>query len=95
MPKNQKQVEKFIVRQFLENGLRLQISRLFACHPPRPDTHAVIEANGEKRVVEIELVEYQVDASTNKEGGSPGEKLHAFWRPKDLVDLGLSASQYG
>jgi hypothetical protein len=77
MPTNQKKVEKFIVRQFLENGLGLQVSRLLGRHPPRPDAQAVIECNGQKRIVEIEFVEYQVDG---KEGGSPGEKLQSFWR---------------
>lgn len=80
MSKNQKQVEKYIARQFLEKRLHLHLSRLLACNPPRPDAYAVINGAGYKRVVEIELVEYQVDAPNGKKCGSPGERLYSFWR---------------
>jgi hypothetical protein len=84
MRNRQKQVEKFLVREFLEKGLRLNVIRLLGRNPGpnsrRPDIYAVIEKDGGNTVLEIELTEYQVDTPSGKEGGSPGERLNSFWR---------------
>jgi hypothetical protein len=71
---------KSLVREFLEKVLGWTVCRLLGRHPPRPDIYAVIQKNGQKAILEIELVEYQVDTSTGEEGGSPGERLNSFWR---------------
>jgi hypothetical protein len=79
MRKSKKQIEKTLVREFLEKILGLPIRRLLAGRESRPDVYAVIETNGEEAVVEIELTEYQVDAPHDEGGGSPGERLRSTW----------------
>jgi hypothetical protein len=84
MRRQQKAAEKAIVRAFLENVLALHVLRLVGRNPSRyshpADIYAVVERDGGTAVLEIELVEYQVDASDGQEGGSPGERLNSFWR---------------
>jgi hypothetical protein len=84
MRSRQKQVEKFLVREFLEKNLGLNVIRLLGRNPGpnshRPDIYAAIEKNGGKVVLEIELTEYQVDTQFANAGGSPGERLNSFWR---------------
>src|SRR5688572_16534719 len=79
MRKRQKQFEKSLVRFFLEHVLGLSVRRLLGRKPPRPDTYCVVERNGESDILEIELIEYQVDAPIGHGGGSPGERLNSFW----------------
>ena len=76
----QKDVEKFLVRNFLENAIGLTVRRLLSRLPPKPDIYAVVERNEQKSALEIELTEYQVDSSGDQEGGSPGARLNSFWR---------------
>ncbi len=79
MRKRQKNIEKSLLREFLESALGLTIIRLLGRRRPRPDGYAVIEEHGRKAILEIELTEYQADVRT-LEGGSPGERLSNFWR---------------
>jgi hypothetical protein len=80
MRKRQKQIEKCLIREFLTNALDLTVCRLWGRCPPRPDSYAVIERDGASVTVEIESTEYQVDTASGKKGGSPGVRLHSFWR---------------
>jgi len=68
------EAEIFIIKEFLEKGLRLPLFWVTAQKPPQPD--ALVEiADG--RLFEIEHTDYQYDQQAN--GGSPGRKLAAFW----------------
>lgn len=80
MRKRSKAIEKFLMRSFLENGLKLTVRRLLGRKPPRPDGYALVERDGRNVVVEIELTEYQVDAENREKGGSPGVALSRVWR---------------
>jgi hypothetical protein len=82
--KLQKEVEKFVAREFLEKVLGLKVLRLRGRNPSGnsqpPDVSAVIERDGAKATLEIELTKYQVDAPSGEAHGSPGERLNSFWR---------------
>jgi hypothetical protein len=75
--KARKGIEKHLVREFFETALRIPVRRLVGRQPPRPDVYCVLRTEGPRALVEVELVEYQIDAAAK--GGSPGERLQTFW----------------
>jgi hypothetical protein len=80
MGRRKKEHEKSCVRTFLERILGQCVLSLRGRAPPRPDISCVIERNGKRISLEVELVEYQVDARVAGCFGSAGERLNSFWQ---------------
>jgi len=78
--RKKRDVEKFLLRDFLARSLDATVIRVLARKDPRPDCYAVVVEDGTRSVIEAEITEYHCDTPNNGAGGSPGERLERQWR---------------
>ena len=55
--------EQRLLLQFLKDEMKFEILGFQGTRPPKPDAQAEVSLDGARRMIDIEMTEYQVDAS--------------------------------